>query len=240
MKITTYLSALALAFTACNSLPSQEEAPASNPPSYNTSFQDKSEERLRNATKITIDEEVINLGKDYDILVDGDKLATVSGENLKLWNDEFVLKTIDGKILASEREDKRIVRWNRAAAIYNGNGTLSGYLTEETIEDMFSFGYIFHFLNTQQQEVGKSQKVGRGAIDHHKLEDVSGNADYDVDHKFTFIGDKYVLTVLNKGSKIPLEQAILLVCIEDTIKDAQIEKEKEREEEEEKERDNDK
>lgn len=182
------------------------------------------EQLLRQAKSITISERVINIGKDYDILVGGQLVATVSGKDFKVWGDTFTLKTMDGKVLASETEEVRILSWNRGATVRNGKGDITGYLGEETFDNLFSMGYLFHFYDPKNQEVGKSQKIGRSAISFHRIYDAQGNPDYAIDKKFTLIGDEFEITVAD-ASNVPLEQAILLICIEDAIADSEQEKE---------------
>jgi len=184
------------------------------------------EQRLREADEIIIQEHVANIGKDYDIYVKGERVATVSGKNAKLWGDVFTLKTVDGKVLGSEKEHKRILGWNRTAAFYDPNGKLNGFLGEEKVSDMFTLGYIFHFRDENKNKLGKSQKIGKSAINLHYLYDNQGNTDYSIDKKFTVAGslsakgDKYVLMVKDRESSIPLEHAIFLTCIEDAIADS--------------------
>jgi hypothetical protein len=141
------------------------------------------------------------------------------------WGDEFVLKTLDGTVLASEKESKRVFAWNRSAEFRDPQGRVTGYLAEDKIGDLFSPGYVFHFLDANGNEVGKSQKIGRSAIDWHQIRDAQGNVDYEVDNilEWPWEGDHYDLEVRDT-SDIPLEQAILLVCVEDAIKDAHVDK----------------
>ena len=180
------------------------------------------------------------------MFVDDKLAATISGENIRLvGGDTFTLETIEGKtpegksidkkVLAYEEEDKRYVlkdsifNHNRHAEFYNADGTLTGHLAEERVKDSFSLGYIFHFMDAEENKRGKSVKIGRGAvINLHTILDHYGNTDYVVDkHAITWpFVDTYTLTVKDPRSEIPLEHAILLVCIEDAIGDSQEEKER--------------
>jgi len=178
------------------------------------------EQKLRNAVTISIEEQVINFGKDYDIFVKGEKVATVSGKNVRFFGgDVFTLKCEDGKVLSHEKEHKRFLSLNRAASCYDGNGNLTGYIGEEQIRDLFSFSYVFHFYDAEKNEIGTSRKLGKAEFNSHKLYDNEGNADYDIDKRLTFGGDKFTLKVLDFESSIPLEYAIFITCIEDAISD---------------------
>jgi len=69
------------------------------------------EQTLRGAKKITISELTISMGKDYNILVDDKKVATVTGKDVRIMGgDVFTLKTIDDKVLAYEKEHKRFFK----------------------------------------------------------------------------------------------------------------------------------
>ena len=179
------------------------------------------EKLLRSATEITVSEYAVAIGKDYDILADGVKVATVSGKNIKIISDEFTLKTLDGKVLASEKEHKRWLRLNRAASMYDGQGNLVGYFGEEVLKDLFSIHYVFHLYDKDKNEIGKSKKLTKSCLGTHTILDSSGNVDYDIDKKFVLIGgDKYVITVKDPNSEISRFAAIFMTCIEDAIADS--------------------
>lgn len=178
------------------------------------------ENKLRSASQIKIQEKLFSWAKHYDIYVEGEKVAEVTGKAIEFWGDVFTLKTADDKILASEKECKRFLELNRAAICYDGQGNVTGYLGEDRIRELFSLSYVFHFYDTNKIEVGKSKKLGKTALNIHKLYDNEGNVDYEIDKKFAFFADKYVLTRRDFESSIPLEHAVFIVCIEDAIADA--------------------
>ena len=178
-------------------------------------------QKLKEASTITIEERVLNLGKDYNIIVGGEKVATVSGKDINvIGGDVFTLTTVDGQVLASEKEHARFLSLSRTASCYDKQGTLTGYIGEETLKDFFSLSYVFHFYDANKQELGTSRKLGKSSFNRHKLYDTQGNADYDIDKHFSLVGDTYTLTVLDKESAIPLTSAIFMVCIEDAIGDS--------------------
>ncbi len=202
---------------ASSPAPVSSAAPGSS--THQTQTGSHYEQLLRQAGEIVITERVLNIGKDYVVSANGQDVARVSGEDIKLLADVFELRTLDGKLLASEREHKRWGRLSRNASVYDGTGRLTGYIGEETIRDLFSLGYIFHFYDASRREVGKSRKIGKSAINFHTLTDAQGNDDYEIDKQFAIVSDTYVLRVKDPNSSIPLEHAILLVCIEDAIAD---------------------
>jgi uncharacterized protein YxjI len=182
------------------------------------------ESDLRSANEIKIEEaNGPHMGKDYDLKLDGEIIAKVAGKNVRgpFSGDVFTLATIDGTVLASEKEDKRgLFEMNRAAAIYDCEGNLWGYIGEKRERDWFSIAYIFHIFDADKREIGKSQKITNSCWGKHTIQDAKGNVDYDVDKKWDPNGDTYVVKVKDPDSQIPLEWAIFMVCIEDAIKDA--------------------
>jgi hypothetical protein len=181
------------------------------------------EQKLRSANKIVVEEMVINKGRDYKIFADGQRVATVSGKNIRFFEslvgDKFTLTTLDGKVIGSEQEEKRFLTFNRNARCEDAFENTTGYIGE-TISGKLSIKYIFHFLDANKQEVGRSDKLGKSLIGRHKINDNQGHEDYDIDKQFELFGDEYVITVKDLNSEIPLEHAILLTCIEDAIGDS--------------------
>lgn len=175
---------------------------------------------IRNAKEIKISERIFNLGKDYDLYVDDIKVGRVYGKDVKLWADEFKLETEDGKLLASEKEHKRILRLTRCAAVYDKNGEIMGYIGEEKKTKLFSVGYFFHFYDAGENQIGTSDEVNISLLKQNKFYDNKGNLDYFVKKKFNPAKDVYMLEVKDPQSEIPLEMAIFMVCIEDAIYDA--------------------
>jgi uncharacterized protein YxjI len=193
---------------------SEQESAAKETPDY--------EKMLMSAAKITVSEYSVSIGKDYDILADGKKAAIVSGKNIRIiGGDVFTLTTLDGKVLASEKEHHRWISLNRAASIYDGQENLVGYFGEEKLSNLFSVHYVFHIYDKDKNEIGKSKKLTKSCLGTHTILDSSGNIDYDIDKKFVVLGgDKYVITVKDQNSEISRFAAIFMTCIEDAIADS--------------------
>ncbi|MDP3026591.1 MAG: prepilin-type N-terminal cleavage/methylation domain-containing protein [Nanoarchaeota archaeon] len=182
------------------------------------------EKKLRGASQIEIQEKTFHLEKYYEVYVEGEKVAQVTGKKVRfVGGDVFTLTASDGKVLASEEECKRFFRLSRAAICYDGSKKLTGYIGEESIKDFFSLSYVFHFYDSNKNEIGKSKKLGKSVWNRHKLYDTEGNEDYDIDKKLGSLitgADRYILTRLDFESSIPLEYAVFIACIEDAIADA--------------------
>ncbi len=183
---------------------------------------DKPMDKLFAARSITVREKRFSFGKHYDLIVNKEIVATVKGKSWKTFGDIFTLAASDGKVIAREEEQKGFFQWNRAAICYDGSGKVTGHIGEESFDSLFSpLSYVFHFYDADKKEVGRSEKHGNMAWSNHKLKDLAGNVDYDVDREATFVdGDTYVVTIVDYESGISLPHALLLVCIEDAIADA--------------------
>jgi hypothetical protein len=143
--------------------PSGQVTPAKNVEASTTSS--NSAKLLTSAKKIVISEHTISMGKDYDILVDGKKVATVTGKNVRVFGgDVFTLTTADGSTLAYEKENKRFLSFDRAATIYDAGGNVTGYLAEKKFKSMFSLSYIFYFYDQNKKEIGKSAKLSNSSL----------------------------------------------------------------------------
>jgi hypothetical protein len=143
-------------------------------------------EVLHNTTKITVLEANVSIGKEYGIYVNGKKVATVAGKNFKILTDRFDLKTIDGRLLAYETERDTGGVLYRAATFYDSAGNVTGSSGEEYdsgLMGMFDY-YIFHFYDTNDQKTGTSGKISNSALlGDHKIKDLRGGQDYDIDKK---------------------------------------------------------
>ena len=140
--------------------------------------------------------------------------------------DVFTLKTIDGQVLAYEKEDIRIKRMsmNRLSNVYDANGNPTGSLKENKLKDFGKLKYIFHIYDEDGHEIGASEKFSNiSFIQTFKIKDYSGQVEYDIDKKtiFNLFKDKYVISVQDNNPIVPLYKAIFVTCIEDAIGDAQ-------------------
>lgn len=160
--------------TSSEPYPIQESSRVSQPtnPVYNShqSVSQPSQEQLQSPTptptnylallhaakEITVSERSFSFNKRYDIIVDNTTIAKVTGKLVTSFGETFILTTIDGKVLASESESIRVLRWNRQASVKDSAGNITGYFGEERLADFFSIDYIIHFYDKDKKEVGQS------------------------------------------------------------------------------------
>ena len=175
---------------------------------------------LDKASTVKIEEAFVSLGKHYDVYVGDEKVAEVTGNFFTTFGDTFIMKDPNGNFLIKETEIKRWgLEFDRMAEVQDQNNNTLGYIGEKTWTKIFSIGYTFHFFNSDKQMIGTSDQINFSFFKENQFFDNNNKVAYQVQKKMGFT-DKYELKVYDK-SIIPLYQAILMVCIEDSIKDAE-------------------
>jgi uncharacterized protein YxjI len=209
-KITTLLVIMTLILSACGAR--KTESSSKNLKAY--------AQVLSSAKEIEIKESLISLGKKYKLYVDGKYVAEVTGKMITVFGDEFKLIDGSGNVLAKEKQIKRWhLKFDRSAAILNPRDNITGYIGEETLTKIFSIGYFFHFFDKDKKEIGTSDQVNISLLKKNVFTNADGTSAYKVSKELTFLTDSYKLKVID-STKIPLYQAIFMVCIEDAIKDS--------------------
>lgn len=193
-------------------------------PSYDSSSEeaqrssDELIEILNNADVVTVKNNPISLSKSYSIEVEGEIVATIDGEIVKMLGDTLTMYDIDGNVIAYEEEVKRFGKLNRSAVIKNESDEVLGYIGEKTVTKFTSIGYYFHFYDSNKKELGVSDQVNLSLLKKNNFTDNDGNIDYKIEKQLDFV-DSYEITI-DDTSDIPLYHAIFMVCIEDAIHSA--------------------
>lgn len=207
-----------LVLSGCGKFKMSEEGWATN-----ASLTSADEAEFSTAQTIVVDKK-FNAFKDvYDIKVDDKTVATVTGKVFKDFGNEFILKTTDGKILATEYQLRRALHLSidRAGEIRGADGETMSYVGEKVIDDLLNWGLKFHFFDLNDTEKGYSDqttvlKIDRGVSYY----DVDGNEEYQVKQNNKIIlPSTYTLNVLEKDEDLSISriEAVLLVCIEDAV-----------------------
>lgn len=182
-------------------------------------------EKINNAQEIIIEEALMSIGKQYNIYVDKEKVATVEGKFITTIGNTFIMKDVNGTFLIKEEEIKRFGPFDvtRLAEIKNEKNEVVGYIGEKYWDKLFSVGWSFHFFDKDKNEIGSSYQLNFAILKENIFYNKKNSKPaYNVKANLSFV-DKYTLKVYDK-SEIPLYHAILMVCIEDVIQDAEGEK----------------
>lgn len=188
-------------------------------------------EILLSADEIVIKERNFAFNKSYQVFVNDEYIANVTGKYINVTGEVLSLKNISGDLIAKEKQIKRWgIKLNRLAEVYDNEENVTGYIGEEKIKDIFRIGYYFHFYDKDKNEIGTSDQVFSLL-----KKDVFYNEDkeeiYIVNKTFHLLKDCYTIHVKDTGEVLP-EMAIFMTCIEDSIEKADREKAKEEQNEE--------
>lgn len=179
------------------------------------------EQILKDAKNIKIEERVITINKEYDIIVDGNVVGTITGKYINITGDVFELKDAKGNLLASEKQIKRWgIKLNRLAEVLDKSGNTTGYIGENVISDLFSISkYKFHFYDNSKNEYASTKEQVLSLFYKFKIYNNNDEEVYEVEKEFSMWGDEYTITKI-KDSDVSVENAIFLTCIIDAIRDA--------------------
>ena len=171
-----------------------------------------------------VDEHKLSLGKNYDIVVGGEVVATVTGKFFKL-GDTFTMKDPNGKpIMIAEEDYKWHALLDRNFTLRDPNGTILGFIGDEALEQKFTIGWKFYFYDKDRKEIGQSSQINYikfGILKENMVFNNKSETLYNVSADFVMIGgDTYHIKVIKKDDKdIPIFYQIFMVCAEDAIHD---------------------
>ena len=166
-------------------------------------------------------------GRSYDIKYDN-KTGKVEGKILKMFGDVFTL-TFDGQDLGYEEQIKRwngLRSINRLSIIKDMNGYITGYLGEESLNDIFNPGFLFHIYDAEKNEIGYSDEQVFSLLKKNAIYNKNKVKEYEIKQNFTFWFNEYIITCLVDKPTIKPEIVIYLTTIEDAIINAEKDKKK--------------
>lgn len=147
--------------------------------------------------------------KDYSIIVDGDRIATVEGEVFKLFGDTFTMYSSNGKKIGYEKEEK--LHLNRQAQFYNADGDKTGRLHSK----FFALLRKDTFHDADDTAIARCDEQFTFLFpDKYVIHDLNGNDLFTIDKAWWF--DNYILTVKEEG-ELDVVEAIFINCIEDAV-----------------------
>lgn len=211
-----------------------EEPSVNTQVKVNTPTEDKKEdinfnEIINKADKIKVKENIFNLNRVYEVLVDGSTIGRIDGKFANITGDVFTLTDTNDNIIASEKQIKRWgVKLNRLAEVYDDNGNVSGYIGEEVINDLFHLGRVMHFYDKDKNEIGTCEQKVFNYLDEYVVYDNEGNEDYRIKEQLTFMEPEYIIEVKDKESIIKRSDTVFVTSIIDSIKQAEEKKEQDK------------
>lgn len=179
------------------------------------------QQKLHDAKEIKVEKSLNPLRKGYNIYVDDEEVATVTGKYISALGETLTLEDENGTVLSKENQEKRWgVKWTRKANVRDKDDNVTGYMGEEIITNITNIGYTFHFYDKNEKELGKTSQVVFSLMDSFNFLDNDKNKDYEITKNISLI-TSYTMKINDTDSDIPLYDAILMVCIQDSIKSAE-------------------
>lgn len=199
---------------------SQEPQPNNSSTSNNNLSSEEYTELLQNAKQVKVKEEVFSIGKEYNIFVEDTLVANVKGKSVNVTGDVLTMTDPNGKFLIKEKQIKRWgIKFTRNGVFLNEEDEEIAYIGEKMSTKLTNIGHYFHFYDKDKKEVGSSDEIVFSLLKKYDFKDNEGNIDYNIEQEFGFV-DTYTVTI-NDNSNIPILQAIIMICIQDAIKDAE-------------------
>lgn len=143
--------------------------------------------------------------KDYDVVVDGNIIGTVSGKFFKFTGDYFTMKSSNGDVIMSE--DEEILHLNRQAQFFDGNGN-------KTIRYESKLISILDTCYFKQD--GDSIATYRDVFSIPKKGKITENGEDTWKINKTFWFDNYTIKNVN-SSKISNAEVVMAISINDAV-----------------------
>lgn len=185
---------------------------------YNQSEEEKDLlDILKSSKNIVLEEKFIKAKKDYKIIADGKEVGRISGKYINLMGEVLELSDMEGNVKKIEKQSKRWgVKINRMGSIQNVDGSITGYIGEEKIEDMFKIGHRYHIYNSDREEIGTSKEEIFTVTKKMDIYDMDGNIDYEIDEKVLSLTNSFDIKIKD-NSNINVEDILFYTVIQNEI-----------------------
>lgn len=161
------------------------------------------EEILDNASTFKIQKQIFSLKKQYFITVDNVVVGKVTGKLLRIFGDKLEMTDSKGNIVKSEYQVKRLgptngkvfnLSFSRLAEIHDLDGSITGYIGEEKLKDIFKLTHRQYFYNSNAEKLGSAKPDFFILSKDYKVLDTEDNIDYIVDGNIFSLSSKATIT----------------------------------------------
>lgn len=189
---------------------------------YNQSEEEKDLlDILKSSKNIVLEEKFVKAKKDYRIIADGEEVGRISGKYINLTGEVLELSDMEGNVKKIEKQSKRWgVKINRMGSIQNVDGSITGYIGEEKIKDMFKIGHRYHIYNSDREEVGTSKEEIFSVTKKMDIYDMDGNIDYEIDKKVLSLTNSFDIKIKD-NSNINVEDILFYTVIQNEISNSE-------------------
>lgn len=176
---------------------------------------------LKSSKNIVLEEKFVKAKKDYRIIADGEEVGRISGKYINLTGEVLELSDMEGNVKKIEKQSKRWgVKINRMGSIQNVDGSITGYIGEEKIKDMFKIGHRYHIYNSDREEVGTSKEEIFSVTKKMDIYDMDGNIDYEIDEKVLSLTNSFDIKIKD-NSNINVEDILFYTVIQNEISNSE-------------------
>lgn len=190
--------------------------PKSDNPDVNAFYE------IENNEEFIIKERIFSLGKCYDVFVVKEnkqvKIGEIRGKVIRLFGDVFTFYDNNNNVVAYEEEVFKLFKITRTAKVYTADGTLTGYIGEDTFTKFFDPGYYFNYYDANKNEIGHSDQKVLSLFKKNGIYNMDGEKEYNINEQFNLIRDVYKITSVENPS-VPKVYVLFSACIEDAIRD---------------------
>lgn len=171
-----------------------------------------------------IKERWLSLGKCYEIFAVKDdkevKIGEIRGKVLHIFGDVFTFYDMNDNVIAYEEEIYKFFKVTRSAEVYQADGTLMGYIAEDTFTKFFNPGYYFNYYDANRNEIGHSDQNVLSLFKNNGIYNVNGTKEYSINERFNLLTDEYQIISIENPT-IPKLYVLFSACIEDAIRDSE-------------------
>lgn len=188
------------------------------------------EEILDIASEFKIEKKAISFKKHYFIIVDDVVVGEVIGDFFTIFGDKLQMTDIKGNVVTTEYQVKRLgptngkifnLSFDRLAQIEDSKGTITGYIGEEKLKDIFKLNHRQYFYNADGEKIGNAKPDFFILSKDYEIKDVDDNIDYTVDGNIFSPTAKATISKKD-NSNVDEESVIFYTIIENSIIDSKM------------------
>lgn len=175
---------------------------------------------LQKADSIEIRKVYAHINKKYEIFVNDNLAGYITSNNPIFMGKTFKLRDLDGNVIRSETEHKRILlEYNRSAKFFNYKGAETLKIEENKMKNVLEANpeYRFCIVNSDNITIGYTKAKFFSLIKaKHTILDKSGNELYKIE-KSNILPKRYTIEVVKRRSEIDVLDTVLYTAVNDSI-----------------------
>lgn len=176
---------------------------------------------LNNTKFVEIRKVYFHPNKKYNVYVDDEKVGYITRNNPIFKGKTFKLRDLDGNVIRSEKENKRIFTLNRSATFFDLNGDETIKIKENKLKNVTDINPEFRFSisNSSGDILGYTKAYFLAILKKtHAIVDNKENNLYIIEKNRLFFPKSYMIEVIEKEyNSIDIMDATLYCVVNDSI-----------------------